>query len=46
MTGGRVLYVGDRVGAGAGGAGTPTHWQWAATLHYRGFPHSLPDHQR
>ena len=28
-----------------GGAGTPTHWQSAATLHCRGFPHSLPDHQ-
>ena len=28
----------------AGGAGTPTHWQCAATLHYRGFPHSLADH--
>ena len=30
---------------GAGGAGAPTHWQWAATLHCRGFPHSLPDYQ-
>ena len=27
-----------------GGAGTPTHWQCAATLYYRGFPHSLADH--
>ena len=28
-----------------GGAGTPTLWQCAATLHCRGFPYSLPDHQ-
>ena len=31
-------------GRGPGGAGAPTHWQCAATLHYRGFPHSLADH--
>ena len=29
----------------ARGAGTPTHWQSVATLHFRYFPHSLPDHQ-
>ena len=28
-----------------GGAGARTHWQCAASLHCRGFPHSLPDHQ-
>ena len=28
-----------------GGAGAPIHWQCAASLHYRGFPHSLRDHQ-
>ena len=27
------------------GADTPTHWQCAATLHCRGFPHSFPDYQ-
>ena len=32
-------------GSQSGGAGAPTHWQCAASLHYRGFPHSLPDHQ-
>ena len=26
------------------GTSTPTHWQCAASLHCRGFPHSLPDH--
>ena len=46
VTGGRV---GGREGGSAltfrpGGAGTPTHWHCAATLHFSCFPHSLPAH--
>ena len=42
---GPVRHVSDSDQGGGGGAGAPTHWQSAATLHCRGFPHSLPDHQ-